>query len=63
MIYHKEENELLMCMKSPRALETISTTFDDLEGRIGQIRGRKFYGLSREIDGSVEYLACVSKEP
>ena len=62
MIYHKEENEPLMCLKSPGAIETVSRTFDELEKRIGRIKGRKFYGLSREVNGSEEYLACAGIE-
>lgn len=62
MIYLIKEDEQLMCLKSPDGVENASSTFDDLEKRIGSLRGRRFYGLFREIGGVEEYIACVRIE-
>lgn len=63
MIYSKEQDEPLMCMKSPGGPGDSSVVFERLERNLGNIRGRKFYGLFREIDGEEEYNCCVKMEP
>ncbi len=62
MIYLKGENEPLMCLKSPNGIPGASETFDELEKRIGSLKGRRFYGLSRMENGKEEYFACVRVE-
>lgn len=63
MIYVKDEDEQLMCLMSHDGIETATSTFDDLEKRVGSLRGRRFYGLFREVDGGEEYICCTRIEP
>lgn len=60
MLYIKDEDENLMCLKAPVGPETNSKTFDALEERLPGLKGRKSYGLSRE---RAKVFPCILPAP
>jgi len=59
-IYLKKLDELtLMYFKAESFPKGITGVWDKLDKTIPSMKGRKFYGAARMIDGKMEYRACV----
>lgn len=63
MMYDQKSDEKLMCLKSPEGIRTVSRTFDRLESKLHSLKGRRFFGLSKEEEGEEVYFACTRIEP
>ncbi len=52
----------LLCVRSETGTNGAEESFNRLENKLESLKGMKFYGLSREIGGSTEYLACFEAD-
>jgi len=56
----KKLDELnLMFVQASSFPDGIKEAWNRLEGPLATLKGKKFYGTSRFIDGAMEYRACV----
>ncbi|OWP55966.1 MAG: hypothetical protein B2I17_08265 [Thermoplasmatales archaeon B_DKE] len=62
MLYEQKTDEMLMGLKSENWVYTASQTFYKLESKLVSLKGRRFYGLTREEDGRDVYYACTRIE-
>lgn len=49
----------LMYVQAPSFPDGIKEAWDKLESPLASLKGRKFYGTARLVDGVMEYRACV----
>lgn len=62
MEYFLEDDIELMCLKSANGPEGASEAFERLESTLPSLKGRKFYGISREDEHGMHYYACAAIE-
>jgi hypothetical protein len=55
----KRDDLKLMYVQASSFPDGIKEAWDKLESPLASLRGRKFYGVTRLVDGVMEYRACV----
>lgn len=61
-MYQLDSDIKLMCLESPNGPQSAAATFDRLESKLLSLKGRKFYGFFRIVDGVEHYFAGVRIE-